>query len=111
MPTDDLPASVDWKSKGAVTSARRQGTCGSCYAFVASAALESYNKIKNGGKLLRLSPQQLIDCSSSDEYGNLGCDGGFIDYVFSYAVTNSVMLELDYPYEEKYENKCRYVAS
>lgn len=47
LPTDNLPASVDWRSAGKVTPPKRQGHCGSCYAFVSAAALESYHLIKN----------------------------------------------------------------
>lgn len=42
------PTSVDWRSSGAVTAVRNQGSCASCYAFSAAGALEGIYKIKKG---------------------------------------------------------------
>jgi C1A family cysteine protease len=72
-----LPASADWRTKGAVTPVKRQGECGSCWAFSAIAALEGQNFVKTG-QLKSFSEQQLIDCSSN--YGNAGCNGGWMEY-------------------------------
>ncbi|XP_067004448.1 procathepsin L isoform X2 [Anabrus simplex] len=110
VPTADkeLPSEVDWRKKGAVTPARKQGGCGSCWAFTATSAIESHY-LKNGRNISFLSPQNLIDCTM--EYGNVGCAGGFRDQGFRYIIENGgINTEETYPYEEK-EGPCRYNAS
>lgn len=49
------PASVDWRTMGAVTAVRDQGSCAGCYAFSAAGAMEGAHKIKYG-TLYNLSP-------------------------------------------------------
>ena len=56
----DLPASVDWREKGAVTPVKNQGQCGSCWAFATTAMIESYAAIATGN-LPVLSSQQVAD--------------------------------------------------
>ena len=58
---EDLPAEVDWRKQGVITSVRDQGMCGSCWAFAASSAMASYAKINDmDHDLLELSPQHLV---------------------------------------------------
>ncbi|KAG7037972.1 Cysteine protease XCP1 [Cucurbita argyrosperma subsp. argyrosperma] len=98
----DLPKSVDWRKKGAVTRVKNQGSCGSCWAFSTVAAVEGINKIV-GGNLTSLSEQELVDC---DRPYNNGCHGGLMDYAFSFIVSSGGLhKEEDYPYLEE-ESTC-----
>ncbi|ONK70176.1 uncharacterized protein A4U43_C05F31050 [Asparagus officinalis] len=91
----DLPKSVDWRKKGAVTYVKDQGQCGSCWAFSTVASVEGINQIVTGN-LTSLSEQELIDCDTSY---NSGCNGGIMDYAFSYIASNrGLHTEDDYPY-------------
>ncbi|KAH7566988.1 hypothetical protein ACOSP7_011332 [Xanthoceras sorbifolium] len=91
----DLPKSVDWRKKGAVTPIKNQGSCGSCWAFSTVAAVEGINQIVTGN-LTSLSEQELVDC---DKTYNNGCNGGLMDYAFAYIVSNGGLhREEDYPY-------------
>lgn len=108
VPTVGLPDSVDWRTQGAVTPIKDQASCGSCWAFSATGAIEGINKI-NTGSLVSLSEQQLVDCSWY--YGNLGCNGGMMDRAFSYVKKNKLEKESDYPYTAKDGTTCKYTSS
>jgi len=97
-----LPDSVDWRNKGAVTPVKDQGQCGSCWAFSTTGALEGFNFVKTG-ELLSLSEQQIVDCATD----NYGCQGGWMTKALTYAATNGVELESDYPYTAV-DGKCKY---
>jgi len=76
--SDDVPASVDWRTQGIVNTVQDQQQCGSCWAFSATAAFESRYAQKSG-TLSKFSEQQLVDCVSADQ----GCDGGLMDDAFA----------------------------
>ncbi len=66
---EQMPAYFNWADEGAVTPAKDQGHCGSCWAFAYVGAFESKILI-NKNEFYDLSEQQLVSCSG------YGCDGG-----------------------------------
>ena len=78
---EGLADSVDWRTKGAVNPVKSQGaTCGSCWAFAATAAIEGHHKIASG-TLLSLSEQELIDCVTTSQGCHGGSPGGAMTYL------------------------------
>ena len=92
------PSSIDWRQKGAVTSVKDQGQCGSCWAFATTANAESVWAISSG-KLLDLSEEFLVDCATGVGYFNMGCNGGQPDSAFKYMIKNGQCSESSYPYK------------
>ena len=90
---------VDWHASGHMTPVKNQGGCGSCWAFAATAGMESVKAI-NDGELVGLSEQELVDCSNEED-GNYGCNGGWPKNAITKYVKKKhggICSDLDYPY-------------
>jgi len=91
---DDLPESLDWREKGAVTEVKNQENCGSCWAFCTVVTFEGAYFLEHK-KLLSFSEQQLVDCDENDH----GCEGGWPTHAMDFVKNKGgIMLESDYPY-------------
>mmetsp|Transcript_3837 Transcript_3837/g.3630 ORF Transcript_3837/g.3630 Transcript_3837/m.3630 type:complete len:327 (+) Transcript_3837:194-1174(+) len=92
----DIPQQVDWRTKGAVTPVKNQLQCACGWAFAATGAIEGIWFINNN-KLLSLSEQELLDCSTS--FGTNGCSGGLASQAFKFVIANGITSETNYPYK------------
>ncbi|NP_001312206.1 senescence-specific cysteine protease SAG12-like precursor [Nicotiana tabacum] len=93
----DIPPTMDWRKKGAVTPIKDQKECGCCWAFSAVAATEGLHQLKTG-KLIPLSEQELVDCDVEGE--DEGCSGGLLDTAFDFILKNKgLTTEANYPYK------------
>ena len=91
-----IPASIDWRQRGAVTHIKNQGQCGSCWAFASIGSIEGQWKI-SGNDLTSLSEQYLVSCDTDA----LGCVKGAITDAYNWLVDSSrglVITEASYPY-------------
>ncbi|CAA3010049.1 cysteine protease RD19A-like [Olea europaea subsp. europaea] len=113
LPTNDLPKEFDWREHGAVAPVKNQGSCGSCWSFSTTGALEGANFLATG-KLVSLSEQQLVDCDHEcdpDEPGSCdsGCNGGLMNSAFEYTLkAGGLMREEDYPYTGTDRGTCKF---
>jgi len=93
---EELAASVDWSSKGAVTGVKDQGSCGGCWAFAATGGLEGAQYVGTGS-LNSLSEQQFLDCDTADS----GCNGGleYNGWTYFKQQKDAICTEASYPYD------------
>jgi len=110
-PNVALPASIDWRTKGAVSPVKNQEQCGSCWAFSVTEEIESQWFLA-GHTLPDLAPQQIVDCDTVDQ----GCNGGDPPTAYAYLIqAGGLESEADYPYTAEdgtcQANKSKFVAT
>eukprot|EP00766_Chilomastix_caulleryi_P006782 gnl/Chilomastix_caulleri/91.p1 GENE.gnl/Chilomastix_caulleri/91~~gnl/Chilomastix_caulleri/91.p1 ORF type:complete len:308 (+),score=120.96 gnl/Chilomastix_caulleri/91:46-969(+) len=106
VPTLSAPESLDWTTEADhVSPIQDQGSCGSCWAFSSIAGLETA-LVLAGGKLVKLSEQNLVDCDNT----NNGCDGGNLTLVERYLKKTGVVESELYPYKAV-QGKCNIDSS
>jgi C1A family cysteine protease len=90
----ETAAEIDWRTKDVLTRVKDQGQCGSCWAFSATEAIESFAKLANRA-LIELAPQQITSCDKTDA----GCNGGWPYNAYNYVKSaGGIESEGAYPY-------------
>jgi cathepsin B len=121
LPSPDMTGVVtnwlDWTNYNGynyVTAVKDQGHCGSCWAFSATAAIESQLLIDKGS-YVNLSEQSLLSCNSDPTHNN--CGGGYETTAASYLTSTGIPLESCYPYRDYYNysegaaSSCSYACA
>lgn len=96
---------IDWSQD--MNPIEHQRGCASCYAFSTVAPLE-LNHFKKTGQKIRLSKQELVDCT--EEHGNTGCRGGWMHQSYDYILSNKgkgMSTESSYPYQASQMRACK----
>jgi len=108
MSNDPNPdPAIDWRTKNVVTPVKNQGSCGSCWAFSSTGAIESASAIKTG-KLQTVAEQQLVDCAG--RFDNHGCQGGLPSQAFQYVMyAGGIQDSASYPYTGR-DGTCKFNA-
>jgi len=100
----NVPNMVNWYDFGFRNPVINQGSCGSCYAMASTAAVEGHYYIKYR-QLIQLSQQEIVDCSGN--YGNKGCQYGYMAATFDYILNNGVGAAAGNPYRGVV-SQCQY---
>jgi C1A family cysteine protease len=90
------PPTHDWRNAGGinyVSPVKNQGSCGSCWAFAVTAALESQVMISTGGAGLNLSEQILVSCSGAGS-----CSGGYPSSASTFITNVGLPVDSCFPY-------------
>jgi len=106
---DELPDSVDWRTRGIVTPIKDQGHCGSCWTFSTTGTLEAHTCLHNSDldctTWTGLAEQQLVDCAG--DFNNFGCNGGLPSQAFEYIrYAGGIDLEDSYLYRAEDGPNC-----
>ena len=86
---------VDWRDASknpagvvAVTAVKNQLSCGSCWSFATTGALEGRLAVQKGGVLVSLSEQHIVSCDTEGK--DHGCQGGHYYHALKWTADNGM---------------------
>jgi len=92
-----LPEVLNYDYLDAISRATDQGSCGSCWAYASTAALNAHAELNNNTN--RYSVAQIVACTPNPQEcgGSGGCEGATAELAYEYALTKGLSLESDFP--------------
>ena len=100
-----VAASRDFSDK--ISKIKNQGSCGSCWTFAATAALEGEMYFKNSKQGVSLSEQEYMECATSRN----GCNGGWMEDCYDYTQRSGRIAPTSaVPYTGKDSRRCNYAS-
>ena len=91
-----------------ISDIKDQQTCGSCWTFGATAAIEGEIYFKTGKKKVSLSEQEFMECVNRDD----ACYGGWPTHCFEYSKDNDrIAPNSAYPYLNRDRFRCHTSAT
>ena len=116
----ETATNVDHFADGFMHPVKNQGSCGSCWTFSANTTLEGTLAKKQNTSPVRISEQQIVDCTLTTnpqneidfgkDYGAWGCSGGWMDYSWNFHKDQGYMYDSDYRYTARNED-CKHEPS
>merc|ERR1712110_416367 len=94
-------SSRDYSRK--ISALKDQGSCGSCWTFAATAALEGEIYFKTSKTGVSLSEMEYMECSTTRD----GCQGGWMKDCYSYSKSKDrIAPTSSYPYTPRDSRRC-----
>lgn len=101
---DPNAAKFDWRRIGAVESVKDQGSCGSCWAFAATAAIEGSYFVRAKDSFTG-SEQQILSCSRAGSCAN----GGWYSDAWDNLQGQGTATSKSYPYTGE-DRQCKWTT-
>jgi len=92
-----VPDVLNYDYLNAISQPTDQGSCGSCWAYASTAALNSHAELNNNTN--RYSVAQIVACTPNPQKcgGSGGCEGATAELAYEYVLNSGLSLESDFP--------------
>lgn len=108
-PCDPDSAAFNWRNEKKISAIESQGSCGSCWAFAASATYDAAYRVLNNLEA-PVSEQHILNCATDRDGRKAGtCAGGWYDPVFWWMLTSGAADRKTVPYRAQV-NSCSAIA-
>ncbi|CAL8111159.1 unnamed protein product [Orchesella dallaii] len=101
-----FPPNYDLRQENLMSPVKNQRNCGSCVFFSMGGLVETLHASKNGGEIINVSEQMMLDCATKDNgyTENGGCNGNIMEDTLQFLQDYGVGHETHKPYKAQQQN-------